>query len=73
MWQIAQPGDEGLVVDAMLAAETHGAHAAASEGVQQFLAPGLRIAEAAVAAGADDRGVPAGPAVLPFLIQETKV
>ena len=39
---LAQPGDEGLVMDAMLAAEAHGAHAAAGEGVQQFLALGGR-------------------------------
>lgn len=39
----------------MLAGETHGAHAAACE--EQFLSLGEGIAEAAVAAGANDGGM----------------
>jgi hypothetical protein len=48
-------------LDAMLATEIHGAHAAVGEGTQQFLALGGRITQAAVAASADDGGVEWGP------------
>ena len=53
-------GDEGLIADAVAAGESHGAQAAAVEGVQQHLARGRREALPAVAAGADDGGVGGG-------------
>ena len=51
------PGYEGLVMDSVLAAEAHGTHAAAVKRIEQCLALIRRIAESAVAAGADDGGV----------------
>ena len=57
---LAHSGDKGLVIDTMVAAEIHGAHATAGEGVQLFLALSRRIAQAAVDAGADDGGVGRG-------------
>ena len=56
----ALPGDEGLIADAVTAGESHGAQAAAVEGVQQLLALGRREAQPTVAAGADDGGVGGG-------------
>ena len=54
---LLQPGDEGLIKDAVVLGECQGALAAAVEGVQQGLALPRRVAEPAVAAGANDRSV----------------
>ena len=47
-------------MDAMLATEAHGTQAAVVKGVQQLLALAGRVAEATVAAGADNGRVGGG-------------
>ncbi len=46
-----------MVLDSVLAGEAHGTHAAAVKRIKQRLALVRRIAESAIAAGADDGGV----------------
>lgn len=53
----SNPGDEGLILDSVLAGEAHCTDAAAVKRIEQRLTLGRGIAESAIATGADDRGV----------------